>query len=160
MKRLEVAANILLIVVTIMVGLTVVSSYRARRPAPRAASLIGRDLAIRNIAWSDYSRTLLLILTKECHFCRESSPFYRRLVSEAHAKHVRVIAIMPDSPVDARQYLAREEIAVDCIVQLRPTDLRVAGTPTLLTVNRQGVVEKEWVGKLPPEKEEEVIWAL
>ncbi|MBZ5566210.1 MAG: hypothetical protein LAN64_00010 [Acidobacteriia bacterium] len=159
MRRLEVAANILLIIVTIMVGFTLVVNYRARRPVSRP-SLTGRELPIHDIAWSDYSRTLVLILRKECRFCRESSPFYRRLVLQAHARHVRVIAILPDSPADARLYLAGEEIAVDCIVQLRANDVRVAGTPTLLTVNRQGVVEKEWVGKVPSEKEEEVIRSL
>jgi hypothetical protein len=35
--------------------------------------------------------------------------------------------------------------------------INVDGTPTLLLVNEKGDVTDYWVGKLPPDKEDEVI---
>jgi hypothetical protein len=44
--------------------------------------------------------------------------------------------------------------------QLQPTSIGVDGTPTLLLINKDGIVTDSWRGKLPPEKEREVIARL
>jgi hypothetical protein len=58
------------------------------------------------------------------------------------------------------KYLADLGIAVDDVRQARLTSLGIRGTPTLLLVNKDGVVRSSWVGRLRPEKELEVMARL
>jgi hypothetical protein len=51
-------------------------------------------------------------------------------------------------------------VEINEIKQLTPGAIRVQGTPTILLVNNAGVVTEEWLGKLPPEKESEVLSRL
>jgi hypothetical protein len=46
------------------------------------------------------------------------------------------------------------------IRQAPPSSLGVQGTPTLLLVNKEGVITSSWRGKLPSEKELEVMARL
>jgi hypothetical protein len=39
-------------------------------------------------------------------------------------------------------------------------DLKVHGTPVLLLVGYNGVVDRVWIGKLKPERESEVLQSL
>jgi hypothetical protein len=69
----------------------------------------------------------------------------------------RLTAIFPQAVSDGRKYLSGLGVSIDDIRQLSPGTIRFRGTPTLLLVNNSGVVTDEWLGKLPPEKESEVL---
>jgi hypothetical protein len=69
----------------------------------------------------------------------------------------RLIAVLPQSVDAGRKYMADLGIAVDEVRQAPPSSLGVRGTPTLILVNKDGVVTISWVGRLKPEKELEVI---
>ena len=99
-----------------------------------------------------------MVLSTTCHFCTESAPFYQRLVQEK-AKHgdVRLVAVLPQSISDAQQYLSEHGILVDQIAQAVPDAVHVRGTPTLIMVDHTGSVVQSWIGKLPAEKEAEVL---
>ena len=103
----------------------------------------------------------MLALSTGCHFCTESASFYKELVQKrAKQGNIRLIAVLPQ-PVDAgRKYLSDLGIAVDDVRQLAPNSLGVHGTPTLLLVNKDGVVTDSWRGKLSPDKELEVMARL
>jgi len=51
-------------------------------------------------------------------------------------------------------------IAVDEVRQATPSSLGIRGTPTILLVNKDGVITSSWRGKLPTEKEAEVMARL
>jgi len=71
--------------------------------------------------------------------------------------NTRLIAVLPQSVEAGRKYLSDLGITVDDIRQAQPSSLGVQGTPTLLLVNKDGVITSSWRGKLPPERELEVI---
>jgi thioredoxin-related protein len=48
-------------------------------------------------------------------------------------------------------------LAADDVKQLPLEVIGVRGTPTLLLIDKQGAVKESWVGKLPPDKETEVL---
>src|SRR5437899_5098165 len=96
MKKIEVAANVAIIAVAILLGATLVRSYLLSRvllsraqtqtTQPVAAIQPGTQLSLPDIDWQTNGRTLILALSTECHFCTESAPFYHR-VAEERAKN-------------------------------------------------------------------------
>jgi hypothetical protein len=122
---------------------------------------IGATLSIAGLNWAQHKQTLLLVLRDGCHFCSDSAMFYQRLIKDQTAlAHTKFVAILP-GPVDgSRAYLKRLGVPIIDVRQAALSTLGVSGTPTLLLVNEQGALTKAWVGRLPGDKEDEVINAL
>ncbi len=111
--------------------------------------------------WAKSEKTLVMALSTTCHFCAESTPFYQKLVGQKTGRSdVRLVAVMPQPVEDARHYLTEHAISVDEVRQASLNSIKVRGTPTLLLVDNGGVVVRSWVGKLPPDKEKEVVDAV
>jgi hypothetical protein len=68
-----------------------------------------------------------------------------------------VIAIAPDEPAQTQEYLGSLGLEIPDVRRVVFKDVKVAATPTLTVVNRRGIVENAWVGKLSPEGEREVL---
>ncbi|MFL6208943.1 MAG: peroxiredoxin family protein [Pyrinomonadaceae bacterium] len=101
------------------------------------------------------------MLRDGCHFCSDSAPFYQQLIKEPGAQSdTKLAAILPGAAADSRAYLSRLGVPIKDVRQASLGALGISGTPTLLLVNAQGVVTKAWVGRLPTDKEVEVINAL
>jgi thioredoxin-related protein len=108
------------------------------------------------VNWAQNRATLVLALQKGCHFCTESAEFYKRLLAEREGR-IRIIAVLPQEVSDASAYLSYIGVHVDRVIQSPLNAIDVRGTPTLMLVNKRGIVEKVWIGKLPTDKEVEVI---
>ncbi len=87
-------------------------------------------------------------------------PFYRRLVVVDRGDTQIVVVAPPRDAGVIGDYLASEGVAPDSVVFLGSGLLPVGGTPTLLMVDRDGVVTNAWIGLLDNEREAEVIDAL
>ena len=162
-KRVELFANIAIILVAISLVVVLAKLFVFTGPASDSPQTnIGAKLSLPDIDWSKNNKNLLLVLTDSCKYCTESAPFYQHLVQErARRETFRLIAVFPQPVVsDGRKYLNGLGVAIDDIRELSPAAIRIRGTPTLLLVNNAGVVTDEWLGKLPPEKEAEVLSRL
>ncbi|SRR5258708_27624164 len=155
-KKIEVAANLGIVVVALLAAGFFAKSYFARSPEPRQTISIGSKLAIKGVDWGSRRATLVLALSTNCRFCTESAPFYRELTKEAKEKQVHTIAIFPQSVQDASAYLKNEGLEVDEIRQTPLSAIQVSGTPTLLLIDPTGTVQGVWIGKLLAEKEKDV----
>lgn len=103
------------------------------------------------------SKTLVLVLQTGCRFCTESAPFYKRLSEEVKSKNTKLIAIFPWENNSGKTYLEKLGLSVFEIKQASSINFEVTGTPTLIIFDDKGELLSSWVGKLPPEKETEVI---
>lgn len=159
-KKLEIAANILIIIAALAVVAFFVRNYVAGRTSNPPSIAAGETFALKGVDWQSSEKNLVLAVSTTCHFCTESAPFYRTLVDQCRRNHVHVVAVLPQSPAEAQAYLVNEGIFVDEIRQSPLPDLEVRGTPTLLLVDRAGVVRNVWVGKLPEHAEKELISRL
>jgi hypothetical protein len=164
-RRLEVAANVAIIVVAILVCFVVVKTYllggSARPQQQSPAPATGSKVSVPDVDWGKNRRTLVLVLQKGCHFCAESAPFYQRLVRDTAGREgLRLVAVLPQQVDEGKQYLNDLGVLIDEVRQAPPNDLGVRGTPTLLLLDGSGVVTDSWVGKLTPEKEDEVLHRL
>jgi thioredoxin-related protein len=164
-KKVELVANIAIIVVAITLAAVLAKRFvfnGNQNEAPdQIQSNVGNKVSQLDIDWSKSDKNLVLMLSNTCHFCTESAPFYKRLVQERTQRDTfRLTAVLPQPVSDGRTYLNGLGVGIDDIRQISPGAIRIRGTPTLLLVNSAGVVTEEWLGKLPPEKENEVLTRL
>ena len=169
-KKLEIVANIAIIVLAVLLGVVVVKRYFfTSAPAERAASADvpastastikpGANLKLANYNWSESDNTLVMVLSTTCHFCTESGPFYKRLLeARADKKKLRFVAVFPQTEEEGRQYLQRLGVVADEIRTASPTSLGARGTPTLILTDSKGTAVNTWIGKLPAPREDEVL---
>ncbi len=176
-KRIETAANIAIIVSALLAGAVLVRQLltphqeaggsasaavqSAARPYARNPELVqGHQIHLAGFDWASRPSTLLLVLSATCHYCQESGLFYNRLTAEAHRAHVTVTALFPQEEKAAAAFLKSLGIAVDVVITAAPASIGVHGTPTILLVDRHGIVTAAWFGKLLPTKEAEVMASL
>lgn len=162
-KKLELLANISIIIVAILLGVVLVNRYLLPgSPEPNAVQAgqiqPGTKLSFPDVNWDKSRKTLLLVLSTNCKYCTASAPFYQQLVKRKGSREdVRIVAVLPQNRDESRKYLGDHGITVDQISQAPPRAAYARGTPTLIMVDSTGSVVESWIGKLPPEKETEVL---
>lgn len=105
--------------------------------------------------------TLLLFVKSTCKYCTESLPFYARIIQGQRAGWAVEIAAVTQEPAEqCRAYLVSGGLAIDKVLTVAGTDVRLRGTPTLVLLSPKGTVIKIWEGKLSPDREEEVVRLL
>jgi hypothetical protein len=128
--------------------------------AKTASFAVGSAISLPGINWGQNKQTLLLVLRDGCHFCSDSAGFYQRLVKESQAPgNTGFVAVLPGTVDDSRKYLEHLGVPITEVRQEGLNALGVRGTPTLLLINDKGVVTRSWIGRLPANKEDEVISA-
>jgi len=139
------------------------STERRAVEAPRPpAPAVGSSLSVPGVGFDGADQTLVMALSTQCHFCSDSAPFYKRL-AEATARtpaRTKLVAVLPQPRDPALSFLKELGVGVADVVQAPPSAVGARGTPTLILVNRAGVVLRTWIGQLAPEKETEVLTAV
>ena len=166
-KKLEAAAHIAIIVVAVLLSVVLVKNYllprkdQPDRPDAPPQISAGTHISVPDVDWARNGRTLMVVLSTNCRFCTASASLYQQIAQEfSQRQDIKVVAIFPQSVTDAQKYLSDLGVTIDDVRQVRPDVVGVRGTPTLLLVDKTGTVQKVWTGKLPPEKESEVLAEL
>jgi hypothetical protein len=159
-KKIELAANIGIVITAVLIGIFFVRNYTQRQSDPRHTVALGSKFALKNVNWQANGKNLVFAVSTTCHYCTESAGFYRKLVEECKQQHVHTVAVLPQPQAEAQAYLSGEGVDVDEIQRAPLSDLDIGGTPTLVLVNQSGVVKQVWQGKLPSEKEQDVVTKL
>jgi thioredoxin-related protein len=165
-RAIDPALNVAIILVSVLIVVAFVRAGNLGSPPPadppkRSIDPVGRQVFVEGVDWSKSEQTLLLILSTQCGFCKQSEPFYHRLNGEPRDHQaVRLIAVFPQPNQSGKEYLEQEHVVVDDVRQRPATNLRVRGTPTLVLVDRNGIVKNEWIGLLSANQEAEVIALL
>lgn len=161
-RKVELTANILIIAVALLVGGVYVQGYFSKAASPssqRELPQVGDRVALPDFDWSKSNKNVLLVLQKDCHFCTESAGFFRNLI-RTKDEGVNVVAVLPQEKPEAEQYLRGLGISGIEVRQSLLDELLVAGTPTIIVADDKGAITDVWLGKLPPEKEHEVLARL
>lgn len=160
-KKIEAAANVAIIVVALLLGGVLVKRFllpgaEPARADPRVPA--GTKATLPGVDWAKNGRTLVLVLSRDCRFCTESAPFYRRLAGEAGGRSdIRLVAVFPQTVEEGREYLDGLGVNVHEVMQAAPSSTGAGGTPTLILVDGGGVVRNSWVGKLAAPEESDVL---
>ena len=158
-KKIELVANVAIIIVALLIGGVFLKKFLLDNGSqPQLKITAGTKVPLPDVDWAKNGQTLLLVLQKGCHFCAESAPFYQGLTREMEtSKSAKLIAVLPQEVNVGQQYLADLKVPISEVKKINPNFLGVSGTPTLILVNNAGEVVDSWTGKLPPDKEIEVL---
>lgn len=170
-RNLEIVTNLAVLISCVTAtallirSRTTVSSYPPRALASTIPSGIARGdtfPAIEGIKLDATDRTLILALNTGCHFCEESLPFYRRLPTNKSqtAKRTQILAIFPNETDEARKFLTAAKLEFPVFGGQDFAKLRIAGTPTLILLNRDGKVQSVWRGELSASDQDKVLSAV
>jgi len=158
-KRLESVTNIAILIAAVIASAVLVRNYFLSGPGPGLPPQIavGEKFPLADVDWKGNGNTLVLALAPGCESCSESAPFYRRLTAELPAQRIHMTAVLPESVEQSREYLRGLVVEVDDVRQGSFALLKIRGTPTLILVDEQGVVRNVWLGRFPPDKEQQVL---
>ena len=162
LKRIETLANVSIIVVSLLLGTILVKRYvlspaSASQPTPPKA---GSRVNLPDVDWRSKRQTVLVVLKPGCHFCSASAPFYSRLSEEAARKEIQLVAVLQEPVGVSQAYLSEQKIPIAAVRQADLSALNVRGTPTVLLVDRNGLLVRAWTGKLTPDGEAELLKML
>src|SRR3977135_661859 len=156
-KKLEIRANIAVIITSVVLCSVLVKKYffsptkqeasveaaASKSPASNVSQrrpiLVGTKISLAGIDWSKSTRTVVLALSTTCHFCSESAPFYQELQQQKQ-NGVSLVAVFPQPVEDSRNYLNKLGVSITAVVQGSLASVGVSGTPTLLLIDTQGSV--------------------
>ena len=128
------------------------------------ANLRGRQFTLSKPYRGGDRVTVALLLSRGCHFCTESAPFYRRLASARTRtpSEFSIVAVFPDAEggVLGADYLKKNGINVNEVQTASFPNLGVSGTPTLLVLDGSHKVTLAWGGVLGLGGETKVISAI
>ena len=130
-----------------------IRNYLPAKSNVRQTISIGNRLDVQPVNWGSSSKNIVLVLSTTCKYCKASAGFYQRLARECEDRHIRTIALFPQTVEQSRAYLESEGVRVTEIWQAEPGKLKVQGTPTVLLVDNNGLVQHVWTGKLPANQE-------
>jgi hypothetical protein len=161
-NRLVAITNFAIVVVALLLGIVCVKKYlltpTKAKPAEPAPIVVGTRISIPDVEWSRSRKTMVVALHRQCPFCSQSAPFYKRLVEKVNGnQNLQLLAVLPHDPVIAHQYLDSIGVA---FTEVRSSDLSkigVSGTPTILLLNDQGAITASWVGALSVDQENEML---
>jgi hypothetical protein len=161
-RTVEVIANVAIICVAIALGVVLVSrtirSYRVTiSESVNTAPVKDQKIQLPGVDWAKNEQTLVMAISSTCHFCTESAAFYRDIRARSR---VHTVAVLPQSVNEGRNYLSKLGVQVDEVLQVPLSSIDVNGTPTLMLVSREGRVVRTWIGKLPPDLENDVLLSV
>lgn len=158
--RPELAAYLLVIAVSIILGAFIGKTYLVGARNTRVAPLAGSKFQLAGEDWQKSKRTLVLAFRTGCPYCSESTEFYRVLSEQCRLNNVRLIAVAPDPVSESQKYLKEAGVTVDEVRQSELPRLGVMRTPTLVLVDNSGIVSGIWLGELSSSSQQDVISRL
>lgn len=164
-KKLELVTNVTIIVVALFFAVVLASRFIAadttKDKSAAQQNLENTRFNLDQVNWAVNEKNLVLAFSTTCRFCLESTSFYKQLTEKVKGQaSIKMIAVTPQPTDEVKELFAKQNILVEDVIQTRLSDVSINGTPTLLLIDKNGVVQKVWVGRLSPESEAEVMAAL
>lgn len=98
---------------------------------------------------------LALFVRSTCPFCTDSAAFYRTLA--AFPDRPPLVVLGPESEPTLQDYIFRLDLKVDAIRAVKPGDTKFTGTPSIVAIDKSGVVRGFWQGQLASAQEAKVL---
>lgn len=163
--RLEICANVCIILLAIVLTVMLVRIYwpqRSHRDTDQhRRPIVGSKLLLDQIDFSKADKTALVAVSTRCHFCMESAPFYQKLIEQVgRDKKTQIFFLFPRNVEEGKQYLEGLNLRPVNVTEAEFVSLQIGGTPTVMLADSNGNLTDVWVGKLPARDEEEVLTKL
>jgi thioredoxin-related protein len=161
MKLLDKIANVF-VIIGIAAFLVIAVHNRVWKPnnqpksqAAMAEELRGKTIQVSGLSFPRPRASVLLVISTNCHFCRDSLPFYRTLSDDLKGK-ADLLAVLPQPQTEASAFLSSAHVEVTQLATASLSQLGVTGTPTMLLLDPNGKVQEVWVGRLDESRQAQV----
>src|SRR2546429_8140991 len=83
-QKVNVILNITIAICAVVFVIVLIKAYLVRHSQSQEAPIlaIGGKFDLKGFDWRANRRTVILALSKQCHFCSQSAPFYQQLSQE------------------------------------------------------------------------------
>lgn len=154
--NIELGVNIVIAIAIVAVAVVVVKRYAFTPANPASLPRItkGERLNVPNTDWEQNEKSLVFFLKKDCVYCTSNAPFYRQLVEDASKRNVKRLAILPDSIEEGRDYLRSLALPIENVQSGSLSSYKIPGTPSVLFVDRHGIVKSVWIGAVPGQEKQ------
>lgn len=154
--NLELGANLAIAVAIIVVAVVVVKRFAFPPASPASLPRIttGERLNIPGVDWKQNEKSLVFFLMKDCKYCKSSAPLYRQLIDDASKRNVQRLAILPNSVEEGKKYLESLDLRFENVQTGSLSSYKIPGTPSVLFVDKQGIVKGVWIGAEPGREKE------
>ncbi len=154
-KWLAIAADLAVIGLAIIVGVSAFERWHPGREQQGLAPLAGVRLDRLDIPWRQKKTTVVVVLQPGCQYCAKSAEFYARLAGNPR-RNIQFVAVFPHSSELGEKYLHDLAIPLAAV----PHDVRLPWarvvTPTLAVCDSGGTILRVWVGLLNEQQQREV----
>lgn len=161
-ERVELLANIAIICVSLLLGTALIQRWLLPRGPGRGGPLSpprGTHISLPGAPEQGAEKTVVLALSKDCSSCRDSAPFYRRLAAEI-PRTTRLIVAMAEARPRIESYLSAVDIPILDVWELPLSRLMLRVVPTIILVDRNGLVINSWAGQLDEGGQSAVLAAI
>ncbi len=143
---LDRIANVALIITCAVVTYALIGHLSRTQPNPDAGVQVGGKLdPLPAVKYDQSQWTAILYVKSTCPYCTDSMGLYRSISALPSRKSgtLRFVAVSTESRTVSSAYLSQHAVTVDQIVEV----LAGRPTPTLVLVDRSGVVRNFWLGR-------------
>ena len=165
-KYLDTITTVLVVVVFLTIGAIYLYGKFYKKQIDPEGSTVAKDLRIADalqVEYKTHSRTLILVLDKDCVYCERSAGFYKQLLDAQPkgATSTQLIAALPNDNWEAKQYLRKEGLEhLPFVSNIKLNQLKITALPTLVLIDRMGAVLESWSGQLDEERQGQVFEAI
>lgn len=163
-STLETSTNIAVLLVAIAALSTLVITVFVKSQSPSLRSGLYKGRILGQVPKVDYQlngKTLLIALNTECSYCRESLPFYRKLVDANRSNNkLHIVAVFPNRAEEVARYMKENDLGLESVAEVSFAPLMISGTPSIILINKDGTVTDFWIGKLQDSEADKVIQFL
>lgn len=118
---------------------------------------VGDQISHPEVSPGTGKKGLWVFLKSDCIHCTKSAEFYKTISKEiAESSNLYFLTVFSKKDSRRAEYLAEIGMSNVNSVQVSYTDLGIVGTPTIVLMDENGIVEELWRGKLSKRREIEL----
>lgn len=157
-KTLELLTNLAVLIVALAIIATLVVNFYEHKRTPTLQSGLARGQilpALGNLDYGASPETLIIALDARCTYCRESIPFYNKIIQANinQRSTTRIFAVFPNQKEEVESFVKQNNFNINTIPSVNFNAVKLRGTPIMILVDSSGRVKNFWVGKIPQEEE-------
>jgi hypothetical protein len=118
---------------------------------------------VPELAFLRSREALLIYINESCRFCRDSMPFYRKIINERNRLNSGLVLVVAarDEEANIREYIATHGVQADAVVRIPiESDFRQGVVPSVLLLDGERQVRGSWTGVPDATEEMEILDAI
>lgn len=164
-SKIEKLTNVLLALACVAVLVHLVHSYFFKESPKAGPEVIAVGETLEDFGTfidNPSEENLIIFISESCHYCRESLPFYQKVVEKGFGSDTKIIFATGShrDPSGVKMLLERGGIENKEVAQVDSRQWKLPYTPMILKVDKMGRVIKDWRGRLESRLEDELLGSL